>query len=145
MTTISVSSTIEFNPASYVNPVVIDAGITIAVNNTRYGVRILGSAATVVNYGSIAATNPNAPNGVVFNSGGSLINAASACILGRVDGVESGITSFAETVTNDGNIVGTGTDGQGSFSMANPANWLATRPPLRSLATRAASSFLAAL
>lgn len=65
---------------------------------------ISGAGLTVVNYGSIAGTDPNSGIGAYLSSGGLVTNAASASLTGGNDGVF--IKGGAEAVVNEGSIAG---------------------------------------
>jgi len=121
MTTISVSTTlgINLNPASYTNPIVIDAGVTVSYAG------LLGNAINgydefivIQNDGTISGPSvggnfDNVCCGVYLDDGGSVTNAASASITAGYSAVQ--IVGGAGTVVNDGSVAGTGTHGRGVF------------------------------
>ena len=101
MTTISSSTTIGITLSAprYVNPIVVNPGVTISnTGDALYGPP-LGSW-TIENYGSILST---AAYGIDL-TGGSVTNAAAGSITGRYTGVYIG--GGAGTVVNSGSIVG---------------------------------------
>ena len=112
MTTITANSTIgiTLSSPSYINPVVINPGVTIssAILNGVYGP---AGVWTIVNNGSIAANN----SGVYLGAGGSVTNAAAASISGY-DGVN--IAGGVGTVVNSGNIAGLSPNNIGVFLAA---------------------------
>jgi hypothetical protein len=109
MTTISASSTIGvvLTSPSYVNPVVINPGVTISNTTTNIGgdgISASATAWTIQNYGSIAAPSGV---GVYLSAGGSVTNYSS----GSISGITGIYDSQALSVVNDGSIVGTGGGG----------------------------------
>src|SRR5438874_1797476 len=130
MTTITSSTTIgiTLSSPSYVNPIVVNPGVTIfnggnsiyaasgswtiqndgvisSTNATGIDIVVSGSVATaflVVNSGSIAG----GVYGVYLGAGGTVTNAASDSITGGLRGVAIG--GAAGTVINSGHIGGTG-------------------------------------
>ncbi len=104
MTTISVGKTlgIVLNQATYTNPVVIDAGVTVSNSLGAAITTYHGSVATfaIRNNGAISGTT----FGVYLTPGGSVTNAAGASITGASYAIY--ITNGAGTVVNNGNIVG---------------------------------------
>jgi hypothetical protein len=115
MTTISASSTIgiNLNPATYVNPVIINAGVTISNSIGIDAVYVSGAAYvfTIQNDGLISGPSASGGIGVSLASGGSVTNAASASITAGGDGIVIG--GATGTVVNDGSIAATGTSGNG--------------------------------
>jgi len=109
MTTISASSTtgIYLSSPSYINPVVINRGVTISSGaNGVYG---FVGAWTITNNGIIVAPSYS---GVYLGAGGSVTNAASASISG-FDGVS--IKGGIGTVVNNGSIAGSSPTGIGVY------------------------------
>jgi hypothetical protein len=104
MTTISINKTagVVLNPASYANPVVIEAGVTIS-NSSGDAVSDLPYPAFFIiqNNGRIFG-NSVSRFGVNLTGGGSVANAASASIKGYGSGIQ--IFGGAGTVVNDGSI-----------------------------------------
>lgn len=104
MTTISISNTagVVLSSASYANPVVIAAGVTIA-NSGVYAVFGTSEAPAyfvIQNYGTIDGSQA----GVNLHVGGSFTNAASGSVKAGTEGV--GIRGAAGTVVNDGTMSG---------------------------------------
>ena len=117
MTTITASTTvgIVLNPASYANPVVFAAGITISNSAGSDAVSVSGAAYvfTIQNNGTISGRpaypfrlNPTGGTGMYLASGGLVTNAASGLITGYSSGIV--ISGGLGTVVNDGRIVDTG-------------------------------------
>ncbi len=103
MTTISNSTTvgITLNSAIYVNPVVVDSGVTIS--NSGNAVYAASGYWAIQNGGSIEGSANSGTNGVYLKDGGSITNAASASIMGG-NGV---YIRSGGTVVNSGSIAGT--------------------------------------
>ena len=116
MTTISVNkpSGVVLNPASYVNPVVIAAGITISNGSGGDAVSISGAAYvfTVQNNGTISAPGSTAGAGVFLAPGGLVTNEAAGLITAYAAGIS--ISGGAGTVVNDGSIASTGVNATGA-------------------------------
>jgi hypothetical protein len=110
VTTITSSSTIgiNLNPASYTNPVVIGAGITITnpfYPNALYTSSSSTTSFIIQNDGTIDGSDI----GVYLVPGGSVTNATTGSIAGTNTGVE--ISEGAGTVVNNGNIISVLTGG----------------------------------
>ncbi len=107
MTTISSSTTtgITLSSATYVNPIVVNPGVTIS---TSSGNAIYAASGywTIRNGGIISSTGTY---GIDLLAGGSVTNAASAAISGYNDGLD--IRGVAGTVVNSGDIAGATLDG----------------------------------
>src|SRR5271170_4385104 len=103
MTTITSSSSIgiSLSSPSYINPVVINPGVSIS--STADGVSAATGFWMIENYGSIAGAAVFPEAGIYLKSGGSVTNATPASITGY-DGVK--ISSGAGTVVNNGSIAG---------------------------------------
>ncbi len=115
MTTITANTTTGIvinatNTASYTNPIVINAGVTITRNVAGPADAFAAYAGfwTVDNKGTISSVNPNA--GVYLLDGGTVTNTTSASISGAF-GVEISFSSAA--VVNNGSIAGNARKGAG--------------------------------
>ena len=104
MTTITSGSTIgiTISSPSYVNPIVIDPGITISNN----GNAVFANTGpwTIENHGTIVGKGSNG-SGIYLGFGGSVTNAASASIAGGFEGIV--VIGGSGTVVNDGSIAAT--------------------------------------
>ena len=85
------------------------ANASISSSGNGAGVYIAGAAGTVTNAGAVSAVY----HGVFMAAGGSVSNAASGSISGQHNGVL--FKNQAGTVTNSGNISGTGSGGTGVY------------------------------
>jgi hypothetical protein len=101
MTTITSSTTIgiTLSSASYVSPIVVDPGVTVA--NGQSAVYAASGVWTLQNNGTISSTDRD---GVYLKAGGSVTNAASGSITGLRAGVYA-LTGPA-TIINNGVIKG---------------------------------------
>ena len=124
MTTISTNhfAGITLSSPGYVNPIVIDPGVTVSHSSGGLDAVVASSGSwTIQNSGTILSDQHY---GVVLSAGGSVTNAASALITGAQGGVlVPGITGgSAGTVVNSGSIAATsgfGIDLRGSGSVTN--------------------------
>jgi T5SS/PEP-CTERM-associated repeat protein len=103
---------ITLTSPAYVNPVVIDAGVTVSA----YGVAIAASIGswTIENSGSVASTS-TAGVGIYLSSGGLVTNAAAASITGSTAVHLPG----AGTVINAGSIAGNATFFSGTLNVGS--------------------------
>ena len=110
MTTISASKTlgVVLNPASYTNPIIIEAGVTISNSAGSDAVSVSGSAYffTLQNDGTISGSDTSSGVGVYLAPGGSVTNTVLGSIAGGYHGVYMRVGSAM--VVNEGTIAGTG-------------------------------------
>ncbi|WP_158927342.1 Hint domain-containing protein [Acidisphaera sp. S103] len=107
----------QFGVTLLAGGVVSNTGAGALIEGTRYGIRAVGGAATVINNGLILGTSPSDGGGVGLYAGGTVTNAGTI-VSGNYYGVY--VNGGLGTVTNSGTIISG--DGVGLFAGGTVSN-----------------------